>query len=299
MMASPEATRRSGILLLDKPLGVSSNAALQQVRRLLGGLKAGHVGSLDPLATGMLPICLEEATKIAGELLGRRKCYEFSVGLGTRTATGDAEGAVLEEKPVPQLAAADVERVLCSFLGTQSQVPPMYSALKHSGQPLYRLARAGREVDRAAREIKISELTLESFDGAVLALRVLCSKGTYVRTLAEDIARELGTCGFVTRLRRTYVEPFEHEAMLTLEAIAAGSAVGRDPPLLPADLALSHLAALHLDAVRALRVRQGQSVAAEGTPSGRLRLYDETGRFFGVGEADSHGQLRPRRLFFL
>src|SRR5579863_1327198 len=176
----------SGILLLDKPCGLSSNGALQRVRRLFGGIKAGHVGSLDPLATARLPICLAEATKIAGELIGRRKCYEFSVGLGTRTATGDAEGAVLEEKAVPGLSSADIESVLRSFVGMQSQVPPMYSALKRSGQPLYRLARAGLEVERAAREIEISELTLVSFDGAVLALRVLCSKGTYVRTLAED-----------------------------------------------------------------------------------------------------------------
>jgi tRNA pseudouridine55 synthase len=298
-MASPEVPRHGGILLLDKPLGVSSNAALQQVRRLLGGIKAGHVGSLDPLATGMLPICLAEATKIAGELVGRRKCYEFSIGLGTRTATGDAEGAVLEEKPVPQLCSTEVESVLRCFLGTQSQVPPMYSALKHSGQPLYRLARAGQEVERAARDIEISELTLVSFDGAVLALRVLCSKGTYVRTLAEDVARALGTCGFVTRLRRAYVEPFEREPMYTLEAIEAGRAGGGQPTLLPADAALTHLSALHLDATRALRVRQGQSVAAEGTASGHVRLYDETGGFFGVGEADGRGQLRPRRLFSL
>jgi tRNA pseudouridine55 synthase len=296
-MASTEHTHRSGILLLDKPLGISSNAALQQVRRLFGGAKAGHVGSLDPLATGMLPICLEEATKIAGELVGHRKCYQFSVSLGARTATGDAEGAVLERQPVPRTEPAQIERVLRSFLGRQSQVPPMYSALKQSGQPLYRLARAGQEVERAPREIELSELKLIAFDGAVLALEVLCSKGTYVRTLAEDIARSLGTCGYVTRLRRAYVEPFEREPMHTLESIRAECAAGRDPLLLPVDIGIGHLAALHLDASRTQRVQQGQSVAADGALSGRVRLYDTAGRFLGVGEADGHGQVRPRRLF--
>jgi tRNA pseudouridine55 synthase len=299
MMASAEGSRRSGILLLDKPLGVSSNAALQRVRRLLGGIKAGHVGSLDPLATGMLPICLEEATKIAGDLVGRRKCYEFSIALGASTATGDAEGAVIERLPVPKLSSADVERALGGFLGLQRQVPPMYSALKHAGEPLYRLARAGREVERAAREIEISGLTLKSREDSALALEVICSKGTYVRVLAEDIARALGTCGFVTRLRRAYVEPFAHVPMHTLEELAQRHAAGEELPLLPADAGIHHLAPLYLDALGALRARQGQSVAAEGAASGRVRLYDETGRFFGVGEADGMGQVRPRRLFNL
>ena len=298
-MASPEDTRRSGILLLDKPLGVSSNAALQRVRRVLGAAKAGHVGSLDPLATGMLPICLEEATKIAGELIGRRKYYEFSISLGARTSTGDAEGAVVERQRVPDIDAAQIERVLRSFLGSQAQVPPMYSALKQSGQPLYRLARAGLEVERAPRKIQISELKLIAFDGAVLALEVLCSKGTYVRTLSEDIARALGTCGYVTRLRRLYVEPFEREPMHTLESIGAACAAARDPPLLPVDFGIAHLMALHLDGLRTRRLQQGQAVEADGAPSGRVRLYDATGRFFGVGEADGHGQVRPRRLFVL
>jgi tRNA pseudouridine55 synthase len=296
-MASIEESRRSGVLLLDKPLGISSNAALQQVRRLCGGAKAGHVGSLDPLATGMLPICIEEATKIAGELLGRRKCYHFSVSLGARTATGDAEGTVLERQAVPRTQPAQIEGVLRSFLGRQLQVPPMYSALKQAGQPLYRLARAGQEVARAPREIELSELKLVSFDGAVLALEVLCSKGTYVRTLAEDIARCLGTCGYVSRLRRAYVEPFEREPMHTLDSLAEGRAAGREPPLLPVDFGIGHLAALHLDAPRTQRLQQGQAVAADGEPSGRVRLYDAAGRFLGLGEADGRGQVRPRRLF--
>jgi len=290
---------RTGILLLDKPLGVSSNAALQRVRRLLGAAKAGHVGSLDPLATGMLPICLEEATKIAGEILAGRKCYRFSIGLGARTATGDAEGAVIQSLPIPALQPEDIGRALASFRGRQSQIPPMYSALKRDGVPLYRLARAGQVVERTARAIDISDLKLLSFDGARMELEVICSKGTYVRTLAEDIARALGTCGYVTRLHRVYVEPFVSEPMHTLESVASARAAGQFPALLPADGALGHLAALHLDAARAQRLRQGQAVAADATASGSVRLYDESGCFFGLGVADGAGQVRPRRLFVL
>jgi len=290
---------RTGILLLNKPLGVSSNGALQRVRRLLGAAKAGHVGSLDPLATGMLPICLEEATKIAGEILAARKCYRFSIGLGERTATGDAEGAVIQSLPVPALAPADIGRVLALFRGRQRQIPPMYSALKRAGEPLYRLARAGQVVERAARAIDISEIKLQSFDSARLELEVICSKGTYVRTLAEDIAQALGTCGYVTRLHRVYVEPFMSEAMHTLESIESARAGGEFPALLPADYPVGHLAALHLDAARALRLRQGQTVGADAAASGSVRLYDESGRFFGLGVADGQGQVRPRRLFVL
>jgi tRNA pseudouridine55 synthase len=290
---------RTGILLLDKPLGLSSNAALQRVRRLLGAAKAGHVGSLDPLATGMLPICLEEATKIAGDILAGRKCYRFSIGLGTRTATGDAEGAVIETAPVPPLQSHEIGRALGAFLGRQAQIPPMYSALKRDGQPLYRLARAGQVVERAAREIDISDLRILSFAGAALELQVLCSKGTYVRTLAEDIARALGTCGYVTRLHRSYVEPFVSEPMHSLESIASSCAAGDAPALLPADFGVGHLAAVHLDQARALRLRQGQVVAVEARASGRVRLYDEAGRFFGMGEANAQGEVRPRRLFVL
>jgi tRNA pseudouridine55 synthase len=291
---------RTGILLLDKPLGVSSNAALQRVRRLMGAAKAGHVGSLDPLATGMLPICLEEATKIAGDILAARKCYRFSVGLGVRTATGDAEGAVIETCAVPVLAAAHIEGVLGGFVGPQLQIPPMYSALKQGGQPLYRLARAGLAVERAARPIEVSSLVLLAFEQAALSLEVICSKGTYVRTLAEDIARGLGTCGYVTRLHRVYVEPFVGAAMYTLEGIAALRGDGDWPAILPADLAVRHLAAVCLDPAATERLLHGQSVAAGAhQASGRVRLYDDAARFLGIGEADGQGHVRPRRLFVL
>src|SRR5690242_11534227 len=178
----------TGILLLDKPLGLSSNGALQRVKRLLRAEKAGHVGSLDPLATGMLPICLGEATKIAGEILSGRKRYRFTVALGHRTATGDLEGAIVETLPVPTFDRAKLETILGTFVGRQKQVPPMYSAIKRDGQPLYKLARAGVEVERAPREIEIFELRLGAFDGVSVQLEASCSKGTYIRTLAEDIS---------------------------------------------------------------------------------------------------------------
>src|SRR5215469_7792546 len=222
----------SGILLLDKPHGLSSNAALQRVRALYGREKAGHVGSLDPLATGMLPLCLGEATKIAGDLLAGRKCYRFSIGLGAATTTGDVEGEVVASAPVPPLAPAAVESVLARFRGPQQQVPPMYSAIKQSGQPLYRLARRGVSVPRAARAIEVFELVLREGEPGVLELETLCSKGTYVRVLAADIAASLGTCGHVTALRRLYVEPFASQPMHTLESLAAARQREEWPQLL-------------------------------------------------------------------
>ncbi|HLJ38698.1 MAG TPA: tRNA pseudouridine(55) synthase TruB [Steroidobacteraceae bacterium] len=290
----------SGILLLDKPRGLSSNAALQRVRRLLGGIKAGHAGSLDPLATGMLPICLGEATKIVGDIVAGEKRYRFTVSLGSRTASGDAEGAVTARADVPPLARAAVEEVLRSFLGTQPQVPPMYSALKRDGEPLYALARAGVTVDRAPRTIELKELKLLSFGPEVLQIEARCSKGTYIRVLAEDIAARLGTLGHVSALRRLAVEPFEEAAMITLDSLEAQCASGGGASLLPLDLPLAHLPAVTLDAARAARLLKGQAVA--GAPdggagaAGRVRLYDDAGRFLGIGMTDGGGVVRPRRL---
>lgn len=289
-----------GVLLLDKPEGLSSNSALQRVRRLLGAKKAGHVGSLDPLATGMLPICLGEATKIAGEILSGSKRYQFAVQLGARTATGDREGAVVESAPVPQLDTAAVQTVLPRFLGKQQQIPPMYSAIKRDGQPLYRLARAGVEVEREPREIEIHELTLHGVEDSVIELEASCSKGTYIRTLAEDIASALGTCGHVVRLRRLSVAPFEHEPMETLEAIERACAEGNRPRLIPADAALPQLPPVRLSQVAASRVARGQQVSGFPVKNpGRVRLYDERGRFMGLGEVDEWGIVKPRRLFVL
>jgi tRNA pseudouridine55 synthase len=284
---------RSGIVLLDKPLGLSSNAALQRVRTLFSRIKAGHVGSLDPLASGMLPICLGEATKIAGEILAHRKCYRFTVSLGVATATGDAEGAVTASAPVPPLTAAQVQQALAGFRGAQLQVPPMYSALKRDGQPLYKLARAGVTVARAPRDIELFELTLTALEPAALTCEVLCSKGTYIRVLAEDLARALGTCGHVTALRRLYVEPFEQQPMYSLEELAAA-------PVLPADFPLGHLPAVHLGADAAQRLLQGQSVplaaGAELPGAVKVRLYDESGSFLGLGETGESASVQPRRL---
>src|SRR6516162_5604977 len=222
----------SGILLLDKPRGLSSNAALQRVRTLFGREKAGHVGSLDPLATGMLPICLGEATKVAADIVAGRKCYRFTVTLGARTTTGDAEGTVSERAAVPALERSHIAAVLARFLGEGQQVPPMYSAIKRAGQPLYRLARAGITVERAPRAIEVAQLRLLALAPQTLELEVLCSKGTYVRVLAEDIAAALDTLGYVSVLRREYVEPFEGETLHTLESVTAMRTRGERPPLL-------------------------------------------------------------------
>jgi tRNA pseudouridine55 synthase len=287
-----------GILLLDKPAGMSSNAALQRVRRLLGGCKAGHAGSLDPLATGMLPLCLGEATKIAGEILSNRKRYRFTVAFGKRTATGDREGAVIEEAPVPQGWQQSLAAALGGFLGAGRQVPPMYSALKRDGRPLYALARAGVTVEREAREIEIFELAPLSLTKEAVELELLCSKGTYVRTLGEDIARALGTCGHVTALHRCWVEPFEEEPMQTLEAVTRACEGDTGPRLLPADLPLAHLPAAGLEDWQAERIGHGQEVVlVRSPPTGRVRLYDAQRRFLGIGECDGRGKIRPRRLF--
>ncbi len=287
----------NGILLLDKPAGLSSNAALQRVRRLAGAAKAGHVGSLDPLATGMLPICLDEATKVAGDIISAVKRYCFTVALGTRTATGDLEGEVVETAPVPVLDAVVVNAVLQHFKGPQLQVPPMYSALKRDGQPLYRLARAGVTVARLARPIEIHDLELHEIREGQLDLSARCSKGTYIRVLAEDIARKLGSCGHVALLRRLYVEPFQDQPMITLPAIEGLCQQGQILPLIMADQALPGLPAVRLEPAQASRVLLGQRVPLPGCEArGRARLYDAAGAFLGLGEVDEGAVVRPRRL---
>jgi tRNA pseudouridine55 synthase len=286
-----------GLLLLDKPVGLSSNAALQRVRRLAGGIRAGHCGSLDPLASGMLPICLGEATRLAGELLAGRKAYRFGLQLGERSATGDAEGEIVERCAVPALTANTIVEVLVRLRGPQLQIPPMYSALKRQGTPLYRLARAGLSVEREPRAIVIDELELLGLEGERVELRVLCSKGTYVRVLAEDIARALGTCGRLHCLRREYVEPFKDEPMVSLEQLQSAAADLQGWPLLRADRAVSHLPPLHLEADGAQALSQGRVVALPHAAPSRWRLYDPQGRFLGLGISDADGQLRVQRLF--
>jgi len=291
----------AGLLLLDKPVGLSSNAALQRVRRLGGGIKAGHCGSLDPLASGMLPICLGEATRLAGELLIGRKAYRFVLKLGERTTTGDAEGEVVERCPVPVLDPNIVDAALGRFRGAQSQVPPMYSALKREGTPLYRLARAGISVPREARAITIETLALRAIEADRLDLRVLCSKGTYVRVLGEEVAAALGSCGHLVSLRRDYVEPFADEPMVSLEQLEASAGGIAGWPLLHADRAVAHLPPLRLGAADALALRCGKIVPLAAGPQppaeGRWRLYDEEGGFLGLGVSSSAGELRVQRLF--
>ena len=284
-----------GILLLDKPAGLSSNAALQRVRAHLGRPKAGHTGSLDPLATGMLPICIGEATKLAGELLSGIKAYSVELRLGERTDTGDAEGQVVERCAVPALSGDAIEAVLQRLRGPQQQIPPMYSALKRDGVPLYRLARRGLSVERAARSIEIYALELLEFAADRVKLRVECSKGTYVRTLVEEVGAGLGSCAHVTALRRDFVEPFRNEAMISLEALLQAPV----PALIPADRAVAQLPALRLSASQARAICFGQQAPIEGAPPGRLRLYEETGRFMGLGVSSEPGQVRALRLFSL
>ena len=305
-----------GILLLDKPLGLSSTAAGLRVRRLLGATKAGHVGSLDPLASGMLPICLGEATKVAGEILEGRKVYRFMVALGARTATGDTEGEVIERAPVPALTVAQVEAAMGGFLGESLQVPPMFSAIKQGGQPLYKLARAGKEVVREPRRIQIDRLELIGLETAAevptaLDCRVVCGKGTYVRVLAEDLARALGTVGHVSALRREQVEPFGAERLVTLAEVEASAEAGRAAgltaevialrpplPLLGAFDALPQLLAVELDAEATRRLLHGQAVTVPGVsqPGQRVRLREEGGAFLGLGEVVAVGRVVPKRL---
>jgi len=287
-----------GLLLLDKPVGLSSNAAMQRVRRLYGGVKAGHTGSLDPLASGMLPICLGEATKLAGEVLVGDKAYRFRLQLGSRTATGDAEGEVVDRRPVPELTPAMIEAALAGRRGESLQVPPMYSALKHQGRPLYRLARQGASVEREPRRILVRRLELLERGPEWLDVAVLCSKGTYVRVLGEDLAAALGTAGHLSALRRDYVEPFQDRPMVSLTTLETLPEAERLAWVLPADAAVPQYHAVALDAAAATRLRHGQAVRtdASGT-SGRVRLYDASGVFMGLGERDAAGILRVRRLF--
>ncbi len=290
-----------GVLLLDKDSGASSNHALQRVKRLFGAAKAGHTGSLDPLATGMLPVCLGEATKVSGFLLDADKHYRVSARLGVRTATADAQGETVETAPVPEFDDARLRDVLSRFTGDIEQVPPMYSALKHQGRRLYELARAGEEVERPPRRVRIFSLTPEAREADSLTLDVRCSKGTYVRTLVEDIAAALGTLGHVTALRRLGVGPYEKRPMFTqaeLEArLEAGGLAALDELLLPVDSAVADWPVVSLDADMSFYVRRGQAVQVPGSPTGgRVRLYSDAGTFLGIGEVADDGRIAPKRL---
>ena len=301
-MAQVKRVRRavSGVLILDKPKGLSSNQALQKVRWLLNAEKAGHTGSLDPLATGVLPLCFGEATKFSRYLLDAEKGYSTVMKLGEVSNTGDAEGEIIERHPV-DVSREQLEGVLPQFRGAIKQVPPMYSALKRDGQPLYKLARAGEVVEREARDVTIERLELTAFDVPQAALDVLCSKGTYIRSLVEDIGRALGCGAHVAELRRTLAGPFSLAQAVSLdELIAAREAGGPeavDRFLLPVDSGLEHWPILKLGEQAAHYWLHGQTVrCSDGPKFGWVRVCDNVGRFIGIGEMTDDGRVAPRRL---
>lgn len=286
--------RVDGVLLLDKPLGLTSNAALQKVRWLFNAEKGGHTGTLDPLATGLLPLCLGEATKFSSELLDADKAYRATVRLGIVTATADAEGEVLETRPVT-VGEAEVRALLPRFLGAQEQVPPMYSALKRDGVPLYELARKGIEVERAPRAIVIHAIDFLSWADDCFEIEVACSKGTYIRTLAADIGHALGCGAHLAALRRTGVGRLTLAGTVTVEQIEALPADARDSLLLPLDTLLDDLPEVRLTATEANRMLHGQGVRWEGPAGTRSRLLAPQG-FIGVGVCGGDGWLQPQRL---
>ncbi len=291
-----------GILLFDKSAGMSSNAALQEVKRLFFARKAGHTGSLDPLATGLLPICFGHATRISSFLLDADKHYELICQLGMTTTTGDREGDVVTTSDVPELSAAQVGPLLqAHFTGRISQIPPMYSALKHNGQRLYNLARQGIEVKREPREVIIRKLELLDIDNARMKIIIHCSKGTYVRTLVEDIGKALGVGAHVRELRRTAVLPFDKPQMYSLEELEqlkAGDVKELDKLLLPAEAALVNYPDIHLGANSVFYLKRGQAVQVPRAPtSGWVRLYDGDARFIGMGAIQDDGKVVPKRLF--
>src|SRR5437588_3391539 len=284
-----------GALLLDKPLGVSSNAALQAVKRLDGAGKAGHAGPLDPLASGLLLVLFGEATKFAGPLLDADKEYLATVKLGERTATADAQGEVLETKPV-QVSEPQVLAVLQGFRGSIEQVPPMHSALKRGGVPLYKLARRGESVERAPRRVQILELEKIALRPPLLEIRVRCSKGTYIRTLAEDLGKALGTVAHLSSLRRTASGSFHVRDALGPQALQALPALERRRRVVPLERLLGELPRTQLDATAESRLRNGQALSMPGLAAGIFALLRPDGSVIGLARADAHGALRPLRL---
>ena len=291
----------NGVLLLDKPEGMTSNKALQEIKFLYKAAKAGHTGSLDPLATGLLPICFGEATKLSAFLLDADKRYRVRVKLGETTTTADAEGEVVEQADPSGVTQAALEEVMAGFLGEQQQLPPMYSAIKHQGERLYKLARQGIEVEREPRTIHIRSIDLISFSLPEFEMDVRCSKGTYVRTLAEDIGKRLGCGAYVSGLRRTGVGPYDDQSMLTLqqvqEAFAERAFEEMDSWMLPLESALAEWPEVALSADAAFYMKQGQPILVPNAPtSGWVRLYANKTDFLGVGQILDDGRVAPKRL---
>jgi tRNA pseudouridine55 synthase len=285
-----------GILLLDKRLGVSSNKALQEVRRLFNANKAGHTGSLDPMATGLLPLCFGEATKVSGMMLDDDKRYRVLIQLGVLTDTGDSEGVVLATRSVPEISQEALQACIETFKGEIDQVPPMYSALKHNGKKLYELARAGQTIERKARRIVIYELKLLNFSEDRLTLEVFCSKGTYIRSLAEDIGHYFGCGGTVRELRRLQSGAFSIDNAKTIEQLMSMNEQDLFNSLVSVDKPLQLLPALQLSEQHAASIRFGQSIPGGSMAPGRVRLYHESA-FLGLGEMLLDGKIAPRKLF--
>jgi tRNA pseudouridine55 synthase len=291
---NPKRRHLDGVLLFDKPLELTSNTALQKVRRLFEAEKAGHTGTLDPLATGLLPVCFGEATKFSNALLDADKTYRALLYLGRTTSTGDAEGEIIADHPV-EVRQSDVDAVLARFRGEIEQLPPMHSALKHQGRPLYEYVRKGETVERKLRNVVIHELILNSFSGNEMDITVRCSKGTYIRTLAEDIGAALGCGAHLIGLRRTVIAHFDLNSAYTLERLQEMTEIERDGCLLPLESLLPDVPRLQLDAEQVRRLAQGQRLSLDtGLPDGKVRLRGPQG-FIGVGLLQDR-RLAPDRL---
>ena len=290
----------SGIVVLDKANGLSSNAALQEVKRLYEANKAGHAGSLDPLATGVLPVCLGEATKVSQFLLDSDKCYRARIKLGIRTDTGDSEGSIIERNEGISVSRKAIERALTKFKGEVEQVPPMHSAIKMNGVPLYKLARKGIAVEREPRLVTLYQVCLVEFVNSELELEISCSKGTYIRTIADDLGQELGCGAHVIELRRTQAGVFTEKDSISSEELALekeNRGLDKiDQFLIPMDRAIQDLPEVNLPSITASHVKNGQAVLVRHLPkNGLVRMYEDE-QFIGIGSIDDDGKVAPRRL---
>ena len=284
-----------GVFLLDKPLGFSSNQALKKIQWLFNAKKAGHTGTLDPMATGLLPICLGEATKFSHRLLNAHKSYIATIQLGITTSTGDQEGEVISEKEVV-LNEAQLKDTLKKFIGDTTQIPPMYSALKFEGKPLYEYAREGIEIERKSRQIKIFDIKLINIEKSIITIEVLCSKGTYIRTLAEDIGQTMGCGAHLKGLERTQTGNFQLSEALSIEALEAMPISSREEVLMPIDALLEELSSIKLNMAELDAIKKGQSIDFMSKNDKEVRLYSPLGQFVGVGQPDLKGRLFPKRL---
>ena len=284
-----------GVFLLNKPLGFSSNQALKKIQWLFNAKKAGHTGTLDPMASGLLPICIGEATKFSNRLLEANKTYIATVQLGLTTTTGDQEGGVVSQKEVV-LKPNQLQETLQKFTGDITQIPPMFSALKFEGKPLYEYARQGIEIERKPRPVTIYDIKLNKIEESIVILEVICSKGTYIRTLAEDIGHALGCGAHLKGLERTQTGNFQLPDALTIEALEAMSMASREKTLLPVDALLEGLSSIELTVTETEAIKKGQAIDFISENDNELRLYGASGQFLGVGQPDLQGHLFPKRL---